>query len=156
MAEGRYILQAEGEAVYSEGSFLFVHPRIEPLASKAALHILQNALGSGRGQPTKALHIPAPKLIDPKFRYLLDLAPETWAPEEDWTRRGGKAGPCGKCKKVMPRDELLAVNPRWWNSANVQTRVRIRLYKPCFDEVTKYLLGMEWEPASQVSLQELA
>ena len=150
--EKRYVLQSEGEDIYSEGSFLFVHPRIEPLRSRAALAVLQNALGAGKGATTGALHIPAPKLLDPKFRHILDEAPETWAPVEGSVAENRSQAPCGKCRTSMPRDSLRALNPQWWDENNIKTRIRLRLCDPCLNEVITDLRAMEWDPSEETSL----
>ena len=154
LGSGRLLAQSPDEPVYSKGSFLFVHPRIDRLPQPVPLSILQNALGKLRGQATGALHIPAPKLIAPEWKHLLELAPETWETTEEWAApKVANAAPCGKCRATLPRDELMGLNPRWWNASGAQTRIRIRLCAPCMEEVTSYLRRMEWDPSEQVPLQ---
>ena len=155
LKEGRYLLQSDEELVYSEGSFLFVHPRIDRLAKPVPISVLENVLGAGAGDSTQALHIPAPKVMTAEMRHLLDLAPDTWAPSDEWASsspKWTKAAPCGKCRTMTPRDDLFSLNPRWWDQDNVQIRIRIRLCSGCFEEVTSTLMEMEWNPAELVTV----
>ena len=145
----RYLLQSDEEPVYSKGSFLLVLPNIVQLPNPVPLNALQNALGPRRGTPTEALSTPAPKLVTPEYRYILDYAPGVDDPTEGRATVTGNEAPCGKCRRIVPRDDLRGLNPRWWDADQVQTRIRIRLCGLCLGEVTTMLRGMEWDPSEE-------
>lgn len=68
--DGKWLLW--DKSLYAK-NFLIVRTPIVELADKPPLEAATNLLrGPTQGQPTKAVSIPAPKLLDPDFRHVLD------------------------------------------------------------------------------------
>jgi hypothetical protein len=60
------------ESLYAN-NFLIVQTPIRELADKPSIEVARNVLpGRTQGEPVEAVSIPAPKILDPAFRHLLD------------------------------------------------------------------------------------
>jgi hypothetical protein len=59
-------------------------------------------------------------------------------------------GPCGRCKKLFPRDDLHGINVKFFSPDDTQDRLPIRACQPCRVKIQEKLEQLRWDNSEMV------